>query len=172
MPKQCRGETYRVFDSSGNTVKDVGPPLTPEQKAELIAEEKRQARLEEANREQRRKDQALLDTYATREDIDLSQKKAEGDLHLVIKDAQTALLGLTEKRKAFELEAEFYKSKTMPPQLAKDLRTIDHEIKLQNELIDLKNQEFKTVREKYGADRQRYDIITKGRNKPSSSRPR
>ena len=67
LPEQCRGRAYKVIDSSGNVVKEIGQPLTPEQKAEVALETQRKKQLEEANREQRRKDQALLDTYATPE---------------------------------------------------------------------------------------------------------
>src|SRR5574343_1156802 len=62
LPEQCRGRAYRVLDSGGNIVKEVGAALTPEQKAELALENKRRKQLEDASREQRRRDQALLDT--------------------------------------------------------------------------------------------------------------
>ena len=76
LPEQCRGKAYRILDSSGNLLKEVGPPLTAEQKAQVAAEALRKKEQEEQAKEQRRKDQALLDTYATPQDIDLAQGKA------------------------------------------------------------------------------------------------
>ena len=161
LPEQCRGRAYRILDSGGNIVKEVGAPLSPEQKAELILENKRRKQLEDAGREQRRRDQALLDTYTTAEDIDLAQKKAEADVNLAIQATNERIATAQKKRKKFADEAEFYKKKALPPELEKDLRAIDHEIRLQQELIALKQKEFDTIKAKYDADRKRYFELTR-----------
>ena len=161
LPEQCRGRAYRILDSGGNIVKEVGAPLSPEQKAELILENKRRKQLEDAGREQRRRDQALLDTYTTAEDIDLAQKKAEADVNLAIQATNERIATAQKKRKKFADEAEFYKKKALPPELEKDLRAIDHEIRLQKELIALKQKEFDTIKAKYDADRKRYFELTR-----------
>jgi len=161
LPEQCRGRAYRILDSGGNIVKEVGAPLSPEQKAELILENKRRKQLEDAGREQRRRDQALLDTYTTAEDIDLAQKKAEADVNLAIQATNERIATAQKKRKKFADEAEFYKKKALTPELEKDLRAIDHEIRLQQELIALKQKEFDTIKAKYDADRKRYFELTR-----------
>jgi hypothetical protein len=160
LPEACRGRPYRILDSGGNVIKEVGPPLTPAQKQELAAETQRQKQLEEAKREQRRKDQALLDTYATHQDIDLAQQKAENDIKLAISTTQARIDAARLKRKKFEAEAEFYQKKSMPAELAKELRALDHEIKVQQELLDVKKQDFDLVKTKYDTDRKRYLELT------------
>jgi len=169
LPEACRGHSYRVLDSGGNVLKEVGPPLTPEQKAQLAEENRRKKLLEEAAKEQRRRDQALLDTYATQEDIDLSQRKAEKDVAIAIENVQRQMEISQKKRQKLADEAEFYKKKSMPPQLASDLRAIDHEIKLQQELLDVKRREYDVIKAKYDADRKRYIELT-GR-RPAASLP-
>jgi hypothetical protein len=161
LPEQCRGRAYRVLDSGGNIVKEVGAALTPEQKAEQVAENRRRKQLEDASREQRRRDQALLDTYAMPEDIDLAQKKAEADVNFAILATITRIDQARTKRKKFEDEAEFYKKKTLPPDLERDLRALDHEIRLQQELLDIKKKEFDVIKAKYDADRKRYFELTR-----------
>jgi hypothetical protein len=161
LPEQCRGRAYRVLDSGGNVVKEVGAPLTPEQKAEQILENRRKKKQEEADRELRRRDQALLDTYTTPEDIDIAQKKAEADVSVTIQATNERIATAQKKRKKLADEAEFYKKKTMPPELEKDLRAIDHEIGLQQELVELKKKEFDTIKAKYDADRKRYFELTR-----------
>lgn len=168
LPDICRGRPYRILDSSGNVTKEVGPPLTPAQKQELAAETLRQKQLEEAKREQRRKDQALLDTYATQQDIDLAQKKAENDVTLAMSTTQGRIDAARLKRKKFEAEAEFYQKKTLPAELAKELQALDHEIKVQQELLDVKKQDFVSIKTKFDADRKRYLELT-GRS--SAARP-
>ena len=170
IPAQCRGHGYRVLDSNGNVVKEVGPPLTPEQKAAQAIEEKRRKEIEDANREQRRRDQALLDTYTSLEDIDMAQKKAESDVSYSLKEAQSQLDTFQKKRNKLADEAEFYKKRTMPPDLARDLRAADHEIKLQQELIQQKQHDFDTIKAKYDADRKRYLELRSGRFSGSSFR--
>ncbi len=160
MPEQCRGKAYRILDSGGNLLKEVGPPLTAEQKAQEAAEALRKKELEEQAREQRRKDQALLDTYATLQDIDMAQQKAEADVNLAIQSAQNKIEDARKRRKKFEDEAEFYKKKALPPELAKGMRDIDHEIKTQQELLDVKKGDAATIKAKYDADRKRYYQLT------------
>jgi len=160
LPEQCRGKAYRILDSSGNLLKEVGPPLTVEQKARAAAEALRKKELEEQAKEQRRKDQALLDTYATPQDIDLAQGKAESDVNLAIRGAEDRIAAARKQRKKFEEEAEFYKKKSLPPEVAKGLRDADHEIKTQQELLDVKKGDAATIKAKYDADRKRYAELT------------
>lgn len=70
-------------------------------------------------------------------------------------------------------EAEFYKKKTLPPELDRNLRAIDHEIRLQQELLDLKKKEFDTIKAKYDADRKRYfELTRRPPTAPAVSSPR
>src|SRR5574343_295789 len=161
LPEQCRGRAYKVLDSGGNIVKEVGAPLTAEQKAEQAREQQRRKQMEDAGREQRRRDQALLDTYATSEDIDLAQKKAEADVNAAMLTTIARIDAAQVKRHKLADEAEFYKKKTMPAELDRDLRAIDHEIRLQQELLTLKKKEFDTIKAKYDADRKRYFELTR-----------
>lgn len=167
LPDVCRGRAYRLLDSGGNIIKEVGPPLTAEEKAQAAAESRRRKQQDEANREQRRRDQALLDTYVLPQDIDLAQRKAEADVNFAITASQAKIDAAYKKRKKLEAEAEFYKKKTLPPQLEKDLRAIDHELKLEQELLDIKKHDLETIKTKYDADRQRYNELT-GRSRPAA----
>jgi len=168
LPEPCRGRAYRIFDRGGNVIKEVGPPLTPEQKAEQAAENRRRKLREDAAREQRRMDQALLDTYATSQDIDIAQQKAENDVDQAIRNAQDGLDDVRAKRQKLMAEAEFYQKTTLPSELQNELRVADHEIKVQQELIDIKQHERAIIRAKYEADRKRYLELTH-RNPASSA---
>lgn len=174
LPAACRGQPYRLIDGAGNVVKEVGKPMTPEQKAEQAAADKLRKQQEEQAREQRRKDQALLETYSLPEDIDLAQSKAEGDANFEIKAAQAKIAEAQRKRGKALSEAEFYKNKTVPAEIERELKASTHEIKVQQELIDVKQRDLVTIRTKYDADRKRYFELT-GRssspNKPVAGAP-
>jgi hypothetical protein len=168
LPRQCYSHSYQVFDSSGNFSREVSPPLTPEEKQAQVAEKQRRKRQEETDREQQRRDQALLDTYATPQDIDFSQRKAENDVNIAIAATQDSVNIAMAKRQKLLNEAEFYRKTTLPPELAKNLRAIEHQIKLDQELLELKKRDFETIRNKYDADRQRYQQLTGRRSSGSS----
>lgn len=172
LPAQCRGQSYRVLDSNGNLLREVGPPLTPEQKAQKELEAKQRKEQEAAEKEQRRKDQALLDTYASPKDIDLAQQKAETDLNNAIAGATAQIDVARAKLKKLEGEAEFYKKKTLPGELAKQIDAVKHEITVQQDLLDVKKRDFETVRNKYDGDRKRYNELTGGRVATGQPRPR
>lgn len=167
LPGQCRGEAYRVYDSSGNLLREVGPPLSAEQKIAAAEEVRRKRERDAAEREQRRKDQALLDTYARVEDIDISQRKAENDVMLLIRDYKAKLADAQQRQQKLKNESEFYLNKAKPAGLDSDLRNAAHEIRTQAELIESKQKELMAIREKYDADRSRYFEIT-GRQRPAS----
>ncbi|MCL2344815.1 MAG: hypothetical protein FWC58_03050 [Desulfobulbus sp.] len=171
LPEQCRGRAYQILDRAGNLIKEVGPPLTPEQKAEQAAENRRRKAQEEAAREQRRLDQALLDTYATARDIDIAQRQAEDDVNLSIRNARENLATSQAKLQKLEEEAEFYLKKTMPPELQKDLRAARHEISVIQDLIDVKQRELTVIQSKYAADRKRYFELTGHRSNGPAATP-
>lgn len=170
LPEQCRGKAYRILDDRGNVIKEVGPPLTVEQKAEIAAEEKRRREVEEKLREQRRRDQALLDTYATLDDIDMAQRKAEADINLAIRDTEGKIEAAKKRRKKFEDEAEFYKKKALPPEVAKGLGETEHEIRTLQDLLAVKKGDLQTINAKYDGDRKRYVELTGAR--PSAGAPK
>ena len=167
LPAACRGQAYRLIDRSGNVIKEVGKPLTAEQKAEQAALEKQRKEQEELAREQRRKDQALLDTYARPEDIDHAQGKAEADVNFSIKSAQSKIADVQKKRVKLMNEAEFYKKKTIPAELDRELKATEHEIKVQQELLEVKQHDLNSIKAKYDADRKRYFELT-GRTPPAA----
>jgi len=160
LPEVCRGKAYRIIDGAGNILKEVGPPLTAEQKAEMAIQARRKQEQEDLAREQRRKDQALLDTYSSIKDIDVAQQQAEADLQQAIASANAQIDVIREQRKKFENEAEFYKKKTIPAEVARGLREADYGIKLLEETREVKRRDFQTVKSKYDSDRKRYLEIT------------
>ena len=160
LPPVCRGQAHRIFDRAGHVIKEVAAPLTPEQKAAAAVEAARVKQQEEDRRERRRIDLALLATYATVEDIDMAQNKAESDVKQTIRTAHEKIVEQQKLQRKFAAEAEFYKRKPMPPDLENNLRTVGNEIRLQQELIELKRKELAAIHAKYDMDRRRYFELT------------
>ncbi|MCP5267451.1 MAG: hypothetical protein H6943_00285 [Zoogloeaceae bacterium] len=156
LPAACLGRAYREISQSGMTVRQVEAPLTAEERNARKLEEKRQKEAEAAEREQRRLDAALLQTYGTEADIDLMRKRAEADVMLSIAAANEKIEEARTRRKKFENEAEFYKNRALPPDVEKGLKDADFQIQAQENLIASKQKDLETIRTKYAEDKRRY----------------
>jgi hypothetical protein len=165
LPPACYGRAYRELGANGMTLREVEAPLTEAQKAQRLAEEKRKKKEEDAAREQHRLDQALLQTYGTVEDIELMRKRAEADVITSIKAAMVKIDEAKQRRKKFEDEAEFYKKRTLPPEVDKGLKDADYEIQAQENLIASKQKEFDIIKAKYDDDKRRYLEVKRNRSR-------
>jgi hypothetical protein len=163
LPQACYGRAYRELGSSGRTVKNVDAPLTAEQRAQRAAEDARLKEQEVAAREQKRKDQALLDTYGTEKDLETLRRRAEQDLNTSIKAAEEKIVEAQKQRKKFADEAEFYKKKQLPAEVDKGLRDADAEIEALMSVIASKKSDMEAVRIKFDEDRRRFRDLTRRR---------
>lgn len=166
LPSQCAGRAYKIYNQQGMVVREVGPPLTAEEKAAKAEAELQEKAAEAAAKEQKRKDIALQETYTSVQDIDRMQVRAEADAKTAIANAELKIVEARKRRKKFESEAEFYQNRALPPAISKGLRDEDVEIKSQTELIDAKKRDLEQIRAKYDEDRRRYTELTR-RSGPS-----
>lgn len=163
LPQACYGRAYRELGDSGRTQRNVEAPLTAEQRIQHAAEEERRKVEEAALKEKQRKDQALLNTYGTIEDIETMRVRAQEDVQKSIKGAETKIAEMRTLRLKFENEAEFYKKKQLPAEVQKGMRDADYEIKAQESIIESRKKEFDVIRIKYDEDRRRYlDLSRRG----------
>lgn len=161
LPSVCYGRAYRELGDSGRTSRLVDAPLTVEQRAQRAAEEQRRKEQERVLNEQRRMDQALLNTYASEKDIEIMRSRAERDLTMAIKAAEERIAEIRKQRKKFEDEAEFYRNRQLPAEVAKGLRDADYEIGAQESVIESKKRDQETMRAKYDEDLRRFRELSK-----------
>ena len=166
LPQACYGRAYRELGDNGRTLRNVEAPLTAEQR-ELRAAEEEQRKVDAvALKEKQRKDQALLNTYASERDIEAMRLRAQEDVQKSIKDSEEQIVAIRARRKKFEDEAEFYKKKTPPPEVKKGLRDTDFEIQAQQSVIESKQKELDIIRAKYDEDLKRFRELTGHRVAP------
>ena len=156
LPQACYGRAYRELGQSGRVVREVEAPLTAEQRAQRAAEEQRKKEEEARQKIQQRKDQALLDTYGSEEDIEAMRVRALEEVTKSIKGAEARIEDIRALRKKYENEAEFYKKKKMPPEVQKGLNDTEFEIKAQQSIIEAKKKEVAGIQAKYDEDRKRF----------------
>ena len=156
LPAACYGRAYREVSATGQTSRTVDAPLTAEQRAQRAEAEAVRKRDEEKRKEQQRKDQALLNTYGSEQDIAVMRKRAEGDVFKAINDAEQKIAEIRKQRKKFENEAEFYKKKPLPFEVQKGLSDAESDIIIQENYIADKKKELESVRAKYDEDKRRF----------------
>jgi len=167
LPSVCVGRAYREIGRNGVVVREVPAPLTAEQRAQLAAEEKRKQEAEAAAKEQHRLDQALLQTYSSEADIETMRQQAEATTREAIKGAEAKIVAAQKRRKKYESEAEFYKNKPLPPEVAKGLKEVDSDIAAQQSVIEARKLDLESIRKKYDEDARRYRAL---KGKPATVR--
>ncbi|WP_313952301.1 hypothetical protein [Accumulibacter sp.] len=161
LPAACYGRAYRELGDSGRTANVVAAPLTREQRAARAVEEKQRQERERLLNEQNRKDQALLNTYASLKDIEVLRSRAESELAASITAAEERIAEIRKHRQKFETEAEFYKNRSLPVGVAKGLRDADFEISALESVIESKKKDREVTRAKYDEDQRRFIEISK-----------
>ena len=174
MPPQCEDRAYKEIGRSG-VVRTVEAPLTAEQKAQREAEATRKKEADRIAGEQRRRDQALLNTYASENDIDVLRDRAVADIQTLAKEVQNKLDKATQRKRQLDTELEFYAKKPVPASLKAQIAENETELQAQQKALNDKNKDMDAARAKFEDDRKRFRELT-GATAPSSakadSRPR
>jgi hypothetical protein len=156
LPPQCYNKAYREVNSRGMTVRTVDAPLSPEQRARIEAEKLRKKEEDRLALEQRRKDSALLATYASEADIAGSRERALNVHRDAIREAQERLGAAAKKQKALAREAEFYQKQPIPPELRNSIKDNEAEQKSAQLLIESRQKEMLGVNSRYDTDLGRF----------------
>ena len=159
VPVACYGRAYRELGADGRTVREVEAPLTAEQRARKATEEETARREAARQKEQQRKDQALMETYVSADEIETLRKRALDDVQQSIRNTEAQIVEIKARRKKFEDEAEFYKRKVLPPDVQKGLEDTGLEIKSQESVIEAKKKEIGVIQAKYDDDLKRYQDL-------------
>jgi flagellar biosynthesis GTPase FlhF len=161
VPTEAAGRAREELNKQGTVMRRTDAALTAEQRAELERDKKRKVEEDNAAREQKRKDMALLNTYSTERDIEEARGRALKANEEAIKEAERKVAAAQKRGEKLKAEAEFYAKKPMPKPLQQDISVNDLEIKTQTELIDIKRKEVAAINAKYDDDKRRFLDLTK-----------
>lgn len=167
LPSACYGRAYREISPQGIVRRHIEAPLSAEEIALRDAEDKR--RKEEAARlaVQRRLDEALIETYASLEDIDVREERALVEADRSVEEIRQREQDLLAQRARYQAESEFYEGRQLPREIVTGLRIIDTELAAYRSVMSAKDAEKEAIRARYAADRRRYaELIAEGRGRP------
>jgi hypothetical protein len=161
IPRQCIGRPVEQLNAQGLVVRRIDPEGDDKAQAEKEAALAKKRAEEVAEREERRRNQALLATYTSEKDIDEARARALAENRKAMLDVQTRIDIARKRRSGYDKELEFYKGATKPPaKLADDIQNAEVEIKANEELLAVKKKEVAQINARYDEDKKRYRELT------------
>lgn len=158
IPPEFKDKANSELSKRGITIKKTDQALTPEE-LRARAEADARARQEDARlQEQRRRDQALLQSFTTERDIELKRDRDLQQIELGIANNQSVLKN-AEKRLAenrARAQALANNGKPIPDGLKQDIENDESEKLRLERLIEQKRRELGAVREKYEEYQRRF----------------
>ena len=145
MPPQCVGQPVEQLNAQGLVVKRIDPAASADERAKKDAEEADRKKRAALAKEQGRKDNALLSSYASEQDIDIARARALEGNRRAVKDAEERVAALKKRRAA----------------PGADLKAIDADLKAQEGLLAANRKEIDAINAKYDEDKKRFVEITK-----------
>jgi hypothetical protein len=160
LPPICFGKAYREMTPQGTVKRYVAAPLSAEELAQRRAEERRRRAEEARALQQRRLDEALLETYASLADLDARRERSLADAGRSMEEQRRRLEELEAHRQKLTEEQAFYRDGETPAELANELRVIEAEMAAQRVVLEAKKRELETTRNRFDEDRRRYLELT------------
>ncbi len=159
-PRECLGRDTQELNKSGMVMRKTERAPSAAEVQAREAENKKKAEEAEKSREERRKNTALLNTYASEKDIEDQRGRALKEAQDAIAATEKSIVGAQKRQKELESEKEFYVKKPMPVKLKQEISNVDNEIKNQTVLLEAKKKEIVTINARYDADKRRYVELT------------
>ena len=164
---QCAGQAAEQMNKQGQVVKRTEAMLTPEQRAAKEAEDRinkeKQAEVARKEKEETRKNKALLSTYGSEKDIEAARAQALTDNEKAVVQTQAKIAQIEKAGAKMKKELEFYTGKNKPPaKVMQDIQNNEIDLKSQHALLTAKKKEVEAINARYNEDKRRYLELTKG----------
>ena len=163
IPPACLGMPVEQLNAQGMVTKRFDAAASAAEREKKAADEEERKKREVVNKEEGRRNRALLATYTSEKDIDSSRGRALQDNEVAIKEIQRRIDALRKRQGELKKELEFFQGKNKPPaKLNDDIRNVDFDIKTQEDLMAAKAKEVTLINARYDEDKKRYNELTKG----------
>jgi hypothetical protein len=164
-PDECANVPMQETSRSGTVIRTIAPSKTAEQvkaEAEQVEKQKMDAKLAA---EQKRKDDALLNTYASEREIDMTRDRNLEPINGRIRVTKERIAAVEKRMKQIEEEMEFYKAgkssksgkaKETPEELLHNMdRAKKEKATLEQSLVSA-DKEIDALKAKYEVDKKRW----------------
>jgi hypothetical protein len=166
LPAECKDVEIRELNPDGSLKRVIPAPLTPEERRRNEESERKQLDCQKQKQDQQRKDNSLLSTYPSEDDLKAARFHALANEKALIDQQNQKLKELKTERKRLDEEAEFYPRQAMPEELKRNMennaalrdqagRTIEHIL-----------ADMERINDRYETDLKRYRELVAGTAKP------
>ena len=172
-PAGCKNVVMYEVTRSGIIMRKIDPSLTEEQVRARLEAEERQRLAAKAAAEQKRKDAALLSTYANEHEFDTARDRNIEPLTQRITQSERRSKEIDKRVKQVKEEMEFYtagkkkgdRGKDQAAPMAAELERLDEEKKQLAKNNVGYNRDIAEIRAKYDADKQRWVALKRSGGK-------
>lgn len=173
-PIACSKVPMYEIGRTGAVLRKIDPTPTPEELKRRLEEQARLKEEEKARAEQKRKDWALLSTYASERDFEMSRDHSLEPINGRIKIAKERIVAVDKRQQELEDEMEFYKAgkskaskvREAPPQLVQDLERNRAERATLVKSIAASEKEIEEVKARFETDKRRWMALKRGTLQP------
>ncbi|MBV2234987.1 MAG: hypothetical protein KUL75_05505 [Sterolibacterium sp.] len=156
LPQACYGRAYRELNERGGLIRQVEAPLNAEQRAQRETEEKRKKQADADALLEQRRNQALLGTYASAQEIDFVRDRALDQINTSSKNLQTKYNEALKRRNELNKQLASHKTGTAPKSLTDSIRANELDLQAQLAATEAKKKEMQQVIERYAEEKRRY----------------
>jgi chromosome segregation ATPase len=164
IPMQCAGRLVEVLNDRGMVVKRIDPEAEERARA-AKAELAKNPEISAAQRDEERRNRALLATYTSIKEIDDARERALRENATQAGRFEQRIKELQQRRARYEKELETYKKdgKGSSQMITDNIKNVDLEIAAQEDLLNTKRGEIPSINAKFDEDKKRYAVATAGK---------
>ena len=144
IPPQCLGVAVEQIGPSGTVIKRIDPQASADERAKKESEEKDRKKQAAVDKEQGRRDQALLATYASVKDVEDTRRRALEDNQRVMKDLEGKVVAIKQRLAAKK----------------EDPKVVNMELGVHENMLEAKKKEVSAINARYDEEKRRYIELT------------
>ena len=151
---ECLDREQRELGPSGIVRRQIGPSLTEQERAAQEAQRRKEAEARARELEERRRERVLTARYPDKATHDVERAAAIQMVDDVTATAEKRLVELTQQRKTFDVEMEFYKKdpSKAPMSLRRKIAENEESIAEQQRFIAGQDQEKRRVHQRFDVE--------------------
>jgi hypothetical protein len=163
IPPACVGQPLELLNKQGLVVKRIDPE--GDEKARIAKEQEleKKREIENAQKDQLRRNRALLATYTSEKDIEDARARALREHQKQVEEIQGKMDEIKRRHASYNKELALYKDTTkgQPPQrLKEEIVNAEIDLKAQQTLLEAKKKEVDGINARYNEDKRRYQEAT------------
>ncbi|MGE5094887.1 MAG: DUF4124 domain-containing protein [Betaproteobacteria bacterium] len=179
-PSGCANVVMYEVTTNGHILRRIEPTPTPEQLRVLEEQQRRKREADKLAAEQKRKDSALLATFASEKEFDTARERNIEPLNGRIRSAQDRIKAVDERLAKIDEELEFYKAggkrkNSKPVEVPHNLVTEQERLRQEKHTlagnIAATQKEIQAQRDRFDADKKRWVELKASRAGEAAAKP-